>query len=201
VWGLIAGIVGLYALYGLVFVIVDSRSQQHKLPRPWPIRPIIKLPGDPVKPSTEGAGPRRVPRRTVVEHSPPTSHPRLTLRVVRGSLQGQSYSVNTAEYRIGADADNELQIPSDDYVSGKHLVIQAFESGWTVSDRGSRNGTFLDNQRLKHGVGQPLRTNQTLRIGNSEFLVILEEAAAPEEGAKPAVKAVQAPSDSDIPLR
>jgi len=69
---------------------------------------------------------------------------------------------------LGRAASNQIPLP-DERVSRRHAVIQAQQQGefWLV-DFGSRNGTFLNQQR----IAQPTRLHHgaQVRIGRFEFL-------------------------------
>lgn len=75
---------------------------------------------------------------------------------------------------IGRAASNQVPL-QDDRVSRRHAVIQVQQQGefWLV-DFGSRNGTFLNDQR----IAQPTRLHHgaRLRIGRFQFVFRLREA-------------------------
>jgi pSer/pThr/pTyr-binding forkhead associated (FHA) protein len=97
----------------------------------------------------------------------------LALQVVRGPLGEQRISVESRRFRIGADPDNDLSIATDEYISGHHATIQSANGEWRLIDQGSKNGTYLDGQRVEQGTGEVLRRGQSIQVGNSEFQVIL----------------------------
>jgi len=49
--------------------------------------------------------------------------------------------------RIGRSRDNEIFVP-DPALSRFHAQLVADPEGWKVVDRGSKNGTFLNDRRL-----------------------------------------------------
>lgn len=115
-------------------------------------------------------------RVTLVEQ-PGEAYPTgpLVLEGVSGPLRGKKIQVDQGSFSIGADQENNLSIPSDDYVSKKHAVIRAAKGGWIIEDQGSRNGIFLDGLKLSVGPSPVLRSGQSVQIGSSEFRVSLEE--------------------------
>lgn len=54
-------------------------------------------------------------------------------------------------------------------ISRRHALFHKEPQGWFVEDLGSRNGTFLDGQRVQGK--KPLRAGQRLRLGEVEALV------------------------------
>ncbi len=75
---------------------------------------------------------------------------------------------------IGRAASNQIPLP-DDRVSRRHAVIQAQQAGefWLV-DFGSRNGTFLNDQR----IAQPTRLHHGARVRIGRFQFVFRHPAA-----------------------
>jgi pSer/pThr/pTyr-binding forkhead associated (FHA) protein len=69
----------------------------------------------------------------------------------------------------------------DASVSREHAVVRRSQSSWTVSDRGSRNGTLLNGTRIPMYVDCPLRDGDRLEFGGVSVSVKLEEAETGEE--------------------
>ncbi|HVE91710.1 MAG TPA: FHA domain-containing protein [Actinomycetota bacterium] len=90
---------------------------------------------------------------------------------------------------IGKTASNDAPVPWDHKVSRLHAVVERYASGWCVRDVGSRNGTFLNGERI---VGdRVLRPGDEIRIGETRLLFkfpatastvsVTESAKAPPE--------------------
>jgi pSer/pThr/pTyr-binding forkhead associated (FHA) protein len=64
---------------------------------------------------------------------------------------------------------------SDASASSRHASIHADPSTGQgfIEDDGSRNGTFLNEQRLQQGERRQLRDNDRLRLGSTTFVVKL----------------------------
>ncbi|MBT8162584.1 ATP-binding cassette domain-containing protein [Arthrobacter sp. GN70] len=75
------------------------------------------------------------------------------------------------EVAIGRAAENDVAL-SDLLVSRRHCVIVADESGLRVRDLGSRNGTFLDGERVSGTVECP--DGALLTVGNTDFRVSMD---------------------------
>lgn len=62
-------------------------------------------------------------------------------------------------------------------VSRRHAQCRVGETGLTVTDLDSRNGTFVDNQRIEQAR---VARGQTVRFGHVSFVVSVEDAHAPD---------------------
>lgn len=114
------------------------------------------------------------PRRTVVgEYFPPHApgQPIVILVGVKGPMQGRQFPVEKELFRIGATSDNDLVIAGDDYVSGAHAHLRYDKGSLWLADQHSRNGTFLNGNRLK-GAPMILNFGDRIRVGNAMFEVI-----------------------------
>jgi hypothetical protein len=49
---------------------------------------------------------------------------------------------------LGADAANDLPLPADPTLSRLHAALERYGAGWCVRDLDSRNGTFVNGQRV-----------------------------------------------------
>ncbi|MBM4404271.1 MAG: FHA domain-containing protein [Candidatus Cloacimonetes bacterium] len=66
-------------------------------------------------------------------------------------------------YRIGRAPDNDVVV-DDPYVSGHHCEITILDgNNCRISDIGSRNGTFIDNQRITQST---VKLNTMVRLGH-----------------------------------
>ncbi len=103
----------------------------------------------------------------------------LTLKVVSGKHAGQKLRIPTPKFLIGRGEDCHLR-PNSDLVSRHHCILFVGDSGAAVRDLNSRNGTFVNDERIK--VDTPLRAGDVLKIGHLTFEVRLK---ATETGAVP----------------
>lgn len=76
----------------------------------------------------------------------------------------------------GRNQDGELVVLAAS-VSREHARLERGETGWTVRDLGSRNGTFVDGNRVSGRVPLPART--VLKIGDVAFWFLAEVAHEP----------------------
>ena len=83
-----------------------------------------------------------------------------------GSRAGSNYLLDPlAENSIGRGLDCQIVL-SDPLSSRVHAIVSANEDGWWVRDAGSRNGTFLNGQKIDE---VRLVDSCNLKVGGAEF--------------------------------
>jgi hypothetical protein len=80
------------------------------------------------------------------------------------------------EITIGQASTNDVPLAFDRTVSRVHCVIEPVASRWCVRDLSSRNGTFVNGERI--WGEQPLRAGDEIRAGTVRFVVRLDDAGA-----------------------
>ena len=78
-----------------------------------------------------------------------------------GGRAGETFPLEHAEITIGRSPDCEIFL-DDVTVSRKHAVIAKSESGFTIRDEGSLNGTFVNKRRVENAE---LEDGDELQIG------------------------------------
>jgi hypothetical protein len=78
------------------------------------------------------------------------------------------------ELTIGQSAGNDLPLPFDRTVSRLHAVVSRVGSGWSIRDLSSRNGTFVNGERIV--TERPLHSGDEIRVGSVRLLIRLEGA-------------------------
>lgn len=69
---------------------------------------------------------------------------------------------------IGRIPDNKLVI-SDVKASSHHAELRPAGNGYTITDLGSTNGTFVNEQQLSKNEPRQLNANDTIRIGDTRI--------------------------------
>jgi pSer/pThr/pTyr-binding forkhead associated (FHA) protein len=69
---------------------------------------------------------------------------------------------------VGKDPANDVVIRDDRKISRVHLVLEAVGPGWTITDVGSRNGTYLNGERLLGS--QLLRRSDEILAGSTRIV-------------------------------
>ena len=107
------------------------------------------------------------------------------LRVIGGRNNGREISIPNQEFIIGRGEEAHLR-PNSDLVSRAHCLLKIKEGNLNISDMGSRNGTFVNGQRLSDSY--IAKSGDLLRIGRLQFEIVIDFA---EAGIKrPKVKGV-----------
>jgi pSer/pThr/pTyr-binding forkhead associated (FHA) protein len=142
----------------------------------------------------EAAKPREEPKpraKTMVGGHFPAAQigfPVTVLVGIGGPVRGQRFAVEKAYFRIGSNADNDLRITGDAYVSGHHAALRYEQGSLFLADQGSRNGSFVNDRRVA-GTPVVVRQGDHLRLGESVFQVAEElNGVRPTEKASTEVR-------------
>ena len=93
---------------------------------------------------------------------PRRASPFRIVQMLRGGDTGLAYQAQGDSVVIGRE-ENDIDFPDDPFISGRHAQISATDGQLTLTDLGSKNGTFLrvnEEKELAHGdyvfMGQQL---------------------------------------------
>ncbi|MBI3725655.1 FHA domain-containing protein [bacterium] len=82
-----------------------------------------------------------------------------------------------SRFFLGRSPGNAIVV-GDQSVSKRHASIVRLATSWAVVDEGSRNGTYLDGQKLRPGIGAPIESSLAMiRLGPSAHLSFMHEAS------------------------
>ena len=86
---------------------------------------------------------------------------------LRDLATDQPFEFDIGEVRIGRDPDFELVVVAarSEVVSGRHARLFQREGQWWLEDSGSRNGTFLGDERLAPGTPVRVAAGSVIRLG------------------------------------
>lgn len=88
------------------------------------------------------------------------------LTMIAGHRKGTSFALEPAlPIRVGRDVECEI-IVDDRNCSRVHCRIERTESGWVLHDEGSRNGSFVNGERVESVT---LCNDDELRLGDTGF--------------------------------
>jgi DNA-binding NtrC family response regulator len=102
----------------------------------------------------------------------------LALVVAPGTPAERRVPVGERPIRIGSDADADLRL-DDQHVSRRHAEVRRTAEGLVVRDLGSRNGTLVDDVKVKEAL---LADGAVLTLGRTRIRVESAEAAAVPAG-------------------
>jgi pSer/pThr/pTyr-binding forkhead associated (FHA) protein len=90
----------------------------------------------------------------------------IRVEVVGGPMDGLRQRVNGDRLEIGRGTDNDLCLTLDAGVSGRHArIVREGRSFW-LEDLGSRNGTYLGEERLVDRV--PIGPGATFAVSRTQ---------------------------------
>jgi pSer/pThr/pTyr-binding forkhead associated (FHA) protein len=95
------------------------------------------------------------------------------LKVLSGSHEGKEISVSSEKFLVGRSETCQLR-PKSESVSRKHCIIVVKDNRVLIQDLRSRNGTFVNDQRLPVDKAKVLKAGDELRIGKLVFELVIE---------------------------
>lgn len=109
------------------------------------------------------------------EMTQPASAPKPTgphLALVRGVREGQTFPLEDAAPHdpavIGRDADSDIALNYDAFVSSQHANVIESDEGFLVQDlEQNKNGTFLNWAKIEPGGVAPLSAGDVIGVGRS----------------------------------
>jgi pSer/pThr/pTyr-binding forkhead associated (FHA) protein len=78
-------------------------------------------------------------------------------------------------FTVGRSSDSTIQILNDS-ISRKHLELSRTRHGWSVSDLGSKNGTWAGSSRLPAVTPVSLADGTRLQLGDVELFFMSPES-------------------------
>ena len=91
------------------------------------------------------------------------------LSIVQGPRQGERWELKDGELLVGRELEGEGVISfagSERDISSEHAVFRRMKNGFWVQDKGSRNGTFVNGQRVESAE---IRDGDRVAVGNVTF--------------------------------
>lgn len=100
----------------------------------------------------------------------------LTLTVVAGPHDGETWRLAQPHITIGRTHLNDICLHRDSGVSRGHLTLRFREGRWFVRDEGSSNGSFmcLAGQLCRISTAFELPDHARIRIGSTELKIGFE---------------------------
>jgi ATP/maltotriose-dependent transcriptional regulator MalT len=75
---------------------------------------------------------------------------------------------------LGRSPSNQVPLPDDTEVSRMHAVLERLPAGWCVRDLSSRNGTFVNGERIVSD--RPLHHRDEVRVGQTRVVLCVASA-------------------------
>jgi diguanylate cyclase (GGDEF)-like protein len=93
------------------------------------------------------------------------------LVVIYGQDLGRKYDLKEEEVQIGRSSKSDICVDQES-VSREHAVITNTKKGVRIKDRGSTNGTFVNDQLVEAEQEQELHNGDLVKIGRTIFKFI-----------------------------
>ncbi len=100
---------------------------------------------------------------------------RFQIRII-GPSGDRIERLDKTEVVIGRSAQADIVVPHPE-VSRRHVTLRIESGQVIITDEGSKNGTFIDEERLASGSNRPWQEGQTLRMGLSPERLVVERVA------------------------
>ncbi len=178
--GLVGGLIPIIVAVGYVLSITGARAEPPAATNVCPIHgqfdarytscPVCAAEAQARQVRAEPAA--RQDRTRVGVAAPPTARaPRAAkagalLYMEVGSRAGTDYRLNVGTTTIGRASDSDV-ILDDDTVSRQHALIREEQGRFTLHDRGSLDGTYLNRQKMRGAA--TLQDGDEIELGNTVF--------------------------------
>lgn len=97
---------------------------------------------------------------------------------------GRLISISQAT-SIGRGPRCAIQVPDDRLVAGIHALVWVDDYSLRVRDERTGNGTYVNEERLRPGLGRELAAGDTLRVGSSVWTVEVVPEGTPASAERP----------------
>lgn len=107
-----------------------------------------------------------------------SSYQSFKLKCISGPYEGKKFRCNEGQsFTIGRDPQsNAIAVSECKYVGGVHCRIEVSGGRMYITDLTSKNGTYLDNQRLSPNQPMSALNNSVIQLGNEacRFRVVVD---------------------------
>jgi signal transduction histidine kinase/pSer/pThr/pTyr-binding forkhead associated (FHA) protein len=100
-----------------------------------------------------------------------------SLFVIRGRDQGTRFELDDEVVSLGRDRSNVIQL-HDTEVSRSHALLRRHDNGYTLTDRQSSNGSYVNGQPVQE---QELTSGDQLQLGQTILLYTAVSGTPPED--------------------
>lgn len=118
---------------------------------------------------------------------------KVKLKVLEGAGRGREFSIPRPQCIVGRGEDCHLK-PASSAVSRRHCVIFVKDGNVIVHDFQSRNGTFVNGERIEED--RALKPGDELQIGPLKFEIMIDRGLGGEKKAR--VKSVKEAAERTI---
>lgn len=106
---------------------------------------------------------------------------KIKLKVLKGSNAGREVKIPTPKCLIGRSDECHLR-PKSEAISRRHCVIFVKEGNLLVRDLGSKNGTYVNGERISEDV--KIKSGDTVHFGPLGFEVLIDHTLGGDKQPK-----------------
>jgi len=117
------------------------------------------------------------------------------LDILNGSYKIQSFDLKNDEIYIGRASDNDIQI-EDKTVSRNHLKLIRKENEYFIRDLKSKNGTFVNGEKISSGIEFEVNEGVPISIGKS-VICLTEECLGDVQSVQDSMEIPKKLSEKD----
>jgi DNA-binding transcriptional ArsR family regulator len=110
----------------------------------------------------------------------------------------QAVPLSSERLTIGKAPSNDVAVGGDRLVSRLHASLERYRAGWCVRDLASRNGTFVNGERI--WAERPLRHGDEIRVGKTRLVFRTEAIEGMTVTEAGAVAPLITPRERDVLL-
>lgn len=97
----------------------------------------------------------------------------MQLKVVTGGHEGKLISVNHDKFLIGRSDECHIR-PKSESISRRHCALVRKDGRILLIDLKSRNGTYVNDQKLDPSKAKILKNGDHIKVGKLEFIAVIE---------------------------
>jgi len=94
----------------------------------------------------------------------------IKLEVLSGPMDGSEFSIQQDITTIGRGEKNDITLPFDRLISGYHSKITFENDYYWLEDAGSRNGTYIEGEKINSRV--KIASETIFKLGKTEMRLI-----------------------------
>lgn len=100
----------------------------------------------------------------------PAAYRDMKLKFISGPYEGKKFRCTEGQsFTIGRDSrSNAIAVPECRYVGSVHCRVEVSGGRMYITDLSSKNGTYLDNQRLSANQPMSVLNNSVIQLGNQD---------------------------------
>ncbi len=94
---------------------------------------------------------------------------------VSSAVNGGRRHLVADRFVVGRSPMSDIVLPADAQVSRAHAVLERIAGRWVVRDVGSRNGTYVNGERVREAVR--LAADDEIQVGKSKLVLKVQRQA------------------------